>query len=77
VNISAVGRLYGPTGKFYGCGRELIGEPGRGLARRGEYGPGRELGGLDGPGRELYKPARGLGGPARGPGDPGELYSSN
>ena len=61
-----MGRLYGPTGKFYGCGRELTGEPGRGLARRGKYGPGGELGGLDGRGRELYRPASGLGGPARG-----------
>jgi hypothetical protein len=58
--VSAVGRLYGPAGKFYGrerrprgvygCRRGLAsrGEPSRGLAR------GRELGRLNGRGRELY-----------------------
>jgi hypothetical protein len=61
--ISAIGRLYGPTGRFYRRGRE----PGRGFARGGgRYGLGGELGGLDGRGRELYRPAGELGGPARG-----------
>jgi hypothetical protein len=76
--ILVMGRLYGPagecTGKFYRYRRKFTGEPGKGLARRGEYGPGGELGRLDGRGRELYGLARRLVGGFRmrmGPGREG------